>query len=50
LCISGQLIKVADDTHLWAETYNRDWKDVFDIQEEVSKAISPVYAFVVGDI
>jgi TolB-like protein len=39
LPISGQLIKVADDTHLWVETYNCDWKDVLDIQEELSKDI-----------
>jgi len=39
LRITAQLIKVADDTHLWAETYDRELKDVFDIQEEVSNAI-----------
>jgi TolB-like protein/lipoprotein NlpI len=39
LRISAQLIKVADDTHLWSETYNRELKDVFDIQEEISQAI-----------
>ena len=37
--ISAQLIKVDDDTHLWAENYNRELKDVFDIQEEISQAI-----------
>jgi tetratricopeptide (TPR) repeat protein len=30
---------VADDTHLWAETYNREMKDVFEIQEEISQAV-----------
>jgi adenylate cyclase len=39
LRISAQLIKVADDTHLWSENYNRELKDVFDIQEEISQAI-----------
>ena len=39
LRISAQLIKVTDDTHLWSENYNRELKDVFDIQEEISQAI-----------
>jgi len=37
--ISAQLIRVADDTHLWAETYDRDLEDVFAIQDEISKAV-----------
>ena len=39
LRISAQLIKVDDDTHLWSDNYNRELKDVFDIQEEISQAI-----------
>jgi len=39
LRITVQLIDVADDTHLWSETYDRDMKDVFDIQDEISKAV-----------
>jgi TolB-like protein/class 3 adenylate cyclase len=39
LRISAQLIKVADDTHLWSESFNRELTDVFDIQEEISQAI-----------
>jgi TolB-like protein/Tfp pilus assembly protein PilF len=39
LRIAAQLVKVADDSHLWAETYDREIKDVFAIQEEVSRAI-----------
>jgi adenylate cyclase len=37
--LTAQLIRVSDDTHLWSETYNRELKDVFAIQEEISKAI-----------
>ena len=40
LRITAQLIKVADDTHLWSETYNREIEDVFAIQEEISNAIA----------
>jgi serine/threonine-protein kinase len=39
LRISAQLIKVDDDAHLWAETYDRELKDVFAIQDEISKAV-----------
>jgi tetratricopeptide (TPR) repeat protein len=39
LRISAQLIKVSDDTHLWAETYDRELEDVFAIQDEISQAV-----------
>jgi adenylate cyclase len=39
LRITAQLIKVADDAHLWSESYNREIEDVFAIQEEISNAI-----------
>ena len=39
LRISVQLINVDDDTHVWAETFNRELKDVFAIQEDISQAI-----------
>jgi adenylate cyclase len=39
LRITAQLIDVKTDTHLWAETYRGNMKDIFDIQENVSKEI-----------
>jgi TolB-like protein/Tfp pilus assembly protein PilF len=39
LRITAQLIKVADGSHLWSEKFDRDFKDVFDIQDEISMAI-----------
>jgi serine/threonine protein kinase/tetratricopeptide (TPR) repeat protein len=39
LRISVQLVDVASDTQLWAETYRGYIADVFDIQEKVSKQI-----------
>jgi len=39
LRITAQLISVADDTHLWSETYEREMKEMFDIQDEISKAV-----------
>jgi len=39
LRITAQLISVADDTHRWSETYDREMKNMFDIQDEISKAV-----------
>jgi eukaryotic-like serine/threonine-protein kinase len=39
LRITAQLINVADGYHLWSETYDRELKDVFAIQDELSVAI-----------
>jgi len=40
LRISAQLISVEDGYHLWSESYDRDLKDVFAIQEEISRSIA----------
>jgi TolB-like protein/Tfp pilus assembly protein PilF len=37
--ITAQLIEVDKGTHLWSETYDREMKDVFVIQDEISKMI-----------
>jgi TolB-like protein/Tfp pilus assembly protein PilF len=37
--ITGQLIRVADDTHLWSETFDRDLDDVFAVQDEIAQSI-----------
>ena len=37
--ITAQLIKIEDGYHLWSETYDRDYSDVFKIQDEISAAI-----------
>jgi TolB-like protein len=39
LRITAQLIKVDDGSHIWSERYDRDMKDVFAIQDEISLAI-----------
>ena len=38
--ISVQLIDAATDTHLWAETYDRNSRDVLGLQSEVARAIA----------
>jgi len=39
LRITAQLIDAAQDRHIWAENYDRDLADIFDIQDEISQAI-----------
>ena len=40
LRITAQLIKVADGSHIWSERYDREMKDVFAIQDEISLAVA----------
>jgi TolB-like protein/AraC-like DNA-binding protein len=35
-----QLIKTSDDGHAWANEYDRQWKDIFSVQSEVSETIA----------
>src|SRR5438067_5211317 len=37
--ITAQLIDGANDSHIWAERYDRDLNDIFAIQDEISRAI-----------
>jgi serine/threonine-protein kinase len=40
LRLSAQLSRVADDTLLWSETYERQMSDVFDVQDDLSRRIT----------
>jgi len=37
--ITAQLIDAANGRHLWAERYDRELKDIFDLQDEITKKI-----------
>jgi len=37
--ITAQLIDARTDTHVWSETYDRDFDDIFTIQDEISNSI-----------
>jgi eukaryotic-like serine/threonine-protein kinase len=37
--VSPQLIRVADDTHLWADRYDREMKDIFLVQSEIAEQV-----------
>ncbi len=39
LRITASLIRVADDSVLWSQTYDRKWDDVFDVQDDVAHSI-----------
>jgi serine/threonine-protein kinase len=38
--ISAQLVEAATDQHVWAESYERNFEDIFALQSEVAKAIA----------
>lgn len=38
--VNAQLIDARNDTHMWAEKYDRDLADVFAIQSEIAQAIA----------
>ena len=40
LCVNVQLIKAANDSHLWADTYDRKLTDIFGVESEIAKGIA----------
>jgi len=38
--VNVQLIRAADDSHLWAETFDRKLTDIFSVESEVAKSIA----------
>jgi TolB-like protein/DNA-binding SARP family transcriptional activator/Flp pilus assembly protein TadD len=47
LRIAAQLIETSSGSHLWAERYDRDVKEIFDIQDDVTQTIA---ATLVGQV
>jgi serine/threonine-protein kinase len=39
LRISVQLVNAADGFHLWSERYDREMRDIFDVQDEIALAV-----------
>ena len=48
LRITAQLIKAVDGYHLWSETYERELKDIFTIQDEIAKAVTTALSITLG--
>jgi TolB-like protein len=42
--ITGQLIEARDQTHLWSASYNRELKDVLEVQSDVARQIGDALA------
>jgi serine/threonine-protein kinase len=40
LRIMAQLISVSDGYHLWSERYDREMKDIFEIQDDIARSIA----------
>jgi adenylate cyclase len=40
--ITAQLIEAASDSHVWAERYDRELEDIFQVQDDVVRAIASV--------
>jgi eukaryotic-like serine/threonine-protein kinase len=40
LRIMAQLISVSDGCHLWSERYDRELKDIFEVQDEIARTIA----------
>ncbi len=38
--ISVQLVRVLNEDHLWSEVYDREWKDIFSIQNDIAVNIA----------
>lgn len=39
LRVTAQLVKTSDGLHLWSESFDRDAKDIFAVQDEVARAV-----------
>lgn len=37
--VTAQLIKVDSGEHLWSETYDREYRDIFQIQDEIARSV-----------
>jgi len=37
--VTAQLIKATDGSHLWSDTYDRDLKEIFKLQDEIAQAV-----------
>ncbi|HET7038755.1 MAG TPA: tetratricopeptide repeat protein, partial [Gemmatimonadales bacterium] len=49
LCVSAQLVSVTDGCELWAGRFDREFEDVFAIQDEIARQIADGLAVVLSD-
>jgi TolB-like protein/Flp pilus assembly protein TadD len=41
--ISARLVEVATGAHLWTETFDREWRDIFKMQEDIAGRIADAF-------
>lgn len=46
--VTAQLVEAASGTHLWAESYDRDYDDMFAVQDDIAKAIAAALRIPLG--
>ena len=50
LRITPQLINVSDGYHLWSSSYDREWKNLFEVQREIATAIAGALGAKLGHV
>jgi serine/threonine protein kinase/TolB-like protein len=48
LRVTAQLIRAADGSHLWSQSYDRKLTDIFKVQGEIARAVAQALKFVMG--
>jgi TolB-like protein/class 3 adenylate cyclase/predicted Zn-dependent protease len=48
LRVTAQLIKAMDGYHLWSETYDREVKEIFTIQDDIANAVTTALSVTLG--
>ncbi|MBI1366946.1 MAG: hypothetical protein GC153_13445 [Alphaproteobacteria bacterium] len=46
--ITAQLVKTADGFHVWSKTYDRKLTDIFEVQDEIARAVANQLALSLG--
>ncbi|MFN2458767.1 MAG: adenylate/guanylate cyclase domain-containing protein [Chitinophagaceae bacterium] len=48
--ITAQLINGETDEHIWSETYNREMKDIFEVQSDIAQQIAKKFQINLSDV
>jgi adenylate cyclase len=48
LRITAQLVRAADSTHVWSQTYDRNLSDIFKVQDEIARTVAQALKVVLG--
>jgi len=48
LRITAQLVRASDSLHLWSNTYDRELKDIFAVQDDIAKSVADALQITLG--